>query len=320
MLSRVADSLYWMSRYLERAEHSARLIDTHLNLMLDMSADSSDHRWKRVLTCLPLQSQNAPPIDTQGVIEELTFSTRNRSSIVSCISAARENARQVREQISLEMWMQLNRLFHEVKRARSEGPGAVQSLDFLSSVKDGSMLFQGVTDGTMNHGEGWQFIRLGRCMERAMAITTLLDVHFREFWRSADASDEAADPLEWVGLLKCCTAFEGYCKVYTAKLSPARIAEFLLLDGEFPHSVRFCVERLDSALNVIDAATHSSKGQRVRRLAGRLRSNLEFSQIGEIMAGGLHGYLTSLQKEYATIHTAIYEVYIAYPVEAALEA
>src|SRR5215470_3514166 len=158
MLSRVADSLYWMSRYLERAEHSARLIDTHLSLMLDMSADSGDERWRRVLACLPPQTQAAWPIDAQGVIEELTFSTQNRSSIVSCITAARENARQVREQISSEMWMQLNRLFHQVNRARSEGPGVVQSLDFLNSVKDGSMLFQGITDGTMHHGEGWQFI------------------------------------------------------------------------------------------------------------------------------------------------------------------
>jgi uncharacterized alpha-E superfamily protein len=309
-----------MSRYLERAEHSARLIDTHLNLMLDVSADSADQRWRRVLACLPLQSQNAPPIDTAGVIEELTFSTRNRSSIVSCISAARENARQVREQISSEMWTQLNRLFHEVKRARSEGPVAVQSLDFLNSVKDGSMLFQGITDSTMHHGEGWQFIRLGRHMERAVSTTTLLDVHFREFCRQFDALDEATDPLEWVGLLKCCTAFEGYCKVYTAKLSPARIAEFLLLNEEFPHSVRFCVERLDSALSVIDETTYRRKGAGVRRLAGRLRANLGFSQISEIIAGGLYAYLAGLQKEYASIHSAIYEVYIAYSVEAALEA
>ena len=115
MLSRVADSLYWMSRYLERAEHSARLIDTHLNLMLDMSADSADRRWSRVLACLPFQSQTDPPTETQEIIRVLTFSPRNRSSIVSCIAAARENARQVREQVSSEMWMQLNRLFHEVK-------------------------------------------------------------------------------------------------------------------------------------------------------------------------------------------------------------
>ena len=156
-------------------------------------------------------------------------------------------------------------------------------------------------------------------MERAIAITTLLDVHFRHFQPASDA-DEAADPLEWVGLLKCCTAFEGYCKVYTAKLSPSRIAEFLLLNEEFPHSVRFCVERLDSALTTIDEATYKRKGSPVRRLAGRLRASLGFSQIDEIMAGGLTTYLTGIQKEYAAIHSAIYEAYIGYPIEAALEA
>jgi uncharacterized alpha-E superfamily protein len=320
MLSRVADSLYWMSRYLERAEHSARLIDTHLNLMLDMSADSADRRWLRVLSCLPIQSKGEPPTETQDIIRELTFSTRNRSSIVSCISTARENARQVREQVSSEMWTQLNRLFHEVKRAGSEDLGEVQPLEFLNAVKDGSMLFQGITDSTMNHGEGWQFIRLGRCMERAVATATVLDAHFREFLRPPDALGEAADPLEWVGLLKCCTAFEAYCKVYTAKLSPSRIAEFLLLNAEFPHSARFCVDRVLSALTAIEESTYRRRGESVRRLAGRLRANLEFSQIDEILTAGLHPYLVSIQKECANIHSAIHEVYIAYPIEAALEA
>jgi uncharacterized alpha-E superfamily protein len=320
MLSRVADSLYWMSRYLERAEHSARLIDTHLNLMLDMSADSADHRWRLVLSCLPIQSKGEPPTDTQDIIREMTFSPRNRSSIVSCIAAARENARQVREQVSSEMWTQLNRLFHEVKRAGSEDIGEVQPLEFLNAVKDGSMLFQGITDSTMNHGEGWQFIRLGRCMERCVATAALLDAHFREFLRPPDALGEAADPLEWVGLLKCCTAFEAYCKVYTAKLSPSRIAEFLLLNAEFPHSARFCVDRVLSALTAIEESTYRRKGESVKRLAGRLRAHLEFSQIDEILTAGFHPYLVSIQKECANIHSAIHEVYIAYPIEAALEA
>ena len=218
------------------------------------------------------------------------------------------------------MWTQLNRLFHEVKRAGSEDLGEVQPLEFLNDVKDGSMLFQGITDSTMNHGEGWQFIRLGRCMERAAATAALLDAHFREFLRPPDALGEAADPLEWVGLLKCCTAFEAYCKVYTAKLSPSRIAEFLLLNAEFPHSARFCVDRVLSALTAIEESTYRRKGESVRRLAGRLRAQLEFSQIDEILAGGLHPYLVRIQKECVNIHSAIHEVYIAYPIEAALEA
>ncbi len=320
MLSRVADSLYWMSRYLERAEHAARLIGTHLNLMLDMSAESADERWRLVISCLPTHVPREASTAFPALIRDLTFSARNRYSIVSSISAARENARQVREQISSEMWMQLNRLFHEMKRGSNEGELDAQSLEFLNFVKDGSLLFQGITDSTMNHGEGWQFRRLGRCMERAVATAHLLDVHFREFVHAPDALGEASDPLEWVGLLKCCTAFEAYCKVYTAKLSPPRIAEFLLLNPEFPHSARFCVDRIHSALTAIEQTTYRRKGARVGRIAGRLRASLGFSQIDEIMAGGLHNYLTGIQKECAAIHAAIYEVYIAYPIDAALEA
>src|ERR1700722_16051809 len=251
MLSRVADSLYWMSRYLERAEHAARLIGTHLNLMLDMSVESADERWRLVLSSLPSHLPAENPAVFPNVIRDLTFSARNRSSIVSCIAAARENARHVREQISSEMWMQLNRLFHEMKRGGDEEGLDAQPLEFLNFVKHGSLLFQGITDSTMNHGEGWQFIRLARCMERAIATAHLLAAHFREFVHTPDASGEAADPLEWVGLLRCCTAFEAYCKVYTAKLSPPRIAEFLLLNADFPHSARFCVDHIHSALTAI---------------------------------------------------------------------
>jgi uncharacterized alpha-E superfamily protein len=319
MLSRVADSLYWMSRYLERAEHSARLIDTHLNLMLDMSADSGDRRWRRVLSCLPIQSKGEPPTDTQEIIRELTFSSRNRSSIVSCIAAARENARQVREQVSSEMWTQLNRLFHEVKRAGSEDLGEVQPLEFLNDVKDGSMLFQGITDSTMNHGEGWQFIRLGRCMERCVATAALLDAHFREFLRPPDALGEAADPLEWVGLLKCCTAFEAYCKVYTADLRPDRVAEFLLLNHEFPHSVRFACDQMQQSLEAIHQVTSIKRTASVAKLAGRLRAGLTFTPLEEIVAG-LADFCAEIQKQCARIHAGLYEVYISYQVEAALQA
>ena len=319
MLSRVADSLYWMSRYLERAEHSARLIGTHLNLMLDISTESADTRWRLVVASLPSHHPSEAATAFPHIIRDLTFSHRNRSSIVSCIAAARENARQVREQISSEMWMQLNRLFHEMKRESNEEVDA-QTLEFLNSVKEGSLLFQGITDSTMNHGEGWQFIRLGRCMERAIATAHLLDAHFHEFVYAPDAPGEAPDPLEWVGLLKCCTAFEAYCKVYTAKLSPPRIAEFLLLNPEFPHSARFCVDRIHAALTAIEQTTYRRKGASVGRIAGRLRASLEFSQIDEIMAGGLHNYLIGIQKECSGIHAAISEVYIAYPIDAALEA
>ena len=201
MLSRVADSLYWMSRYLERAEHSARLIDVHLNLMLDASAVSVDLRWARVVESLGSSAMEAG--DGYAITNALAFDAENRLSIVSSISAARENARQVREQTSSEMWEQLNRLYHEVKQSGTEESWETQPDVFLRSVKEGAHLFQGITDSTMSHGDGWSFIQAGRFLERARVITLLLKVHFAEF-----PTFEFGQHLEWLGLLKSCTAFE----------------------------------------------------------------------------------------------------------------
>src|SRR5215210_6198332 len=180
MLSRVADSLYWMSRYLERAEHTARLVDVGLNLMLDQSPASAERRWGRLL-----ESLNAPPqlvglSDPDRITQAMTFEMENETSIVACIASARENLRQVREQISSEMWEQLNRLFIHVKGASMEDIWNTGSHEFFRSVKEGAHLFQGITDATMNHGEGWHFMQVGRSIERASATATLLDAHLNE--------------------------------------------------------------------------------------------------------------------------------------------
>ncbi len=313
MLSRVADSLYWMSRYLERAEHSARVVDVHLNLMLDESSGSTDRRWARVISSLNL----SPGEKVKG--DMYTFAQAHGfDQISSCIVQARENARQVREQISSEMWEQLNRLFLEVRRMGIADVWDEQPLDFLRSVKESSHLFQGITDSTMNHGEGWQFIQAGRFLERAFATAKLLDVHFRDYL-DADGAMDSSMHLEWIGLLRSCTAFEAYCKVYTADLRPERVAEFLLLNSEFPHSIRFAVDQLQQSLECIHDSTSSKKSGRVAKLAGRLRAELSFTPLEEIMAG-LHEFFETVRDQCSQIHTATNQVYVSYQVEAALEA
>jgi len=317
MLSRVADSLYWMSRYLERAEHTGRLVDVHLNLMLDQSAASAEQRWSRVLAALGHPVAPLSQIEPYALAQTLTFDMTNHSSVAACISSARENARQVREQISSEMWEELNRLFHEVKRADMENLWETEPLEFLRVVKEGVHLFHGVTDSTMSHGEGWQFIQFGRYIERASSVAALIDVHFGFF---PAVASEAFDQVEWIGLLRSCTAFESYCKVYTPELKADRIAEFLLLNAEFPHSVRFAVDRVRASLEAIQEFTNSRKADHVSRLAGRLRALLGYGQIHEIMVGGLHSYLTDIQRQCAEINRCAHELYVSYPVEAALEA
>lgn len=321
MLSRTADSLYWMSRYLERAEHAARLLDVHINLALDNTPESAEARWQRVLACLDPATarKGVPQAASEATVDALAFDMSNRNSIVSCIMAARENARQVREQISSEMWEQINRLFHEVRRSGIEERRDAQPLEFLWSVREKSYLFQGITDSTMSHGEGWQFIQLGRFLERASATAIMLDVHFAEFSRMPDWDATLGD-LEWVGLLRSCTAFEAYCKVYTAELRPKRIIEFVLLNEDFPHSVRFSVDHLQRALMSLAQASPSRHADRLRKLAGRLSSSLAFAQIDDVLAGDVHAMLEGVQRQCNQIHIVAHQIYISYSIQSALEA
>jgi len=200
---------------------------------------------------------------------------------------------------------------------RPEEEWILKSHDFFLSVLEGAYLFHGITDATMSHGEGWQFIQLGRYVERADTLTTLLETHFQRMTSALDGTVEGAEYLEWVGLLGGCVALEAYCKAHTAEIRPLRVAEFLLLSPEFPHSIRFAVDRVNAALHMIGDLTQRS-GKLPTRIAGRLRAQLSFSQIEEIMAEGIHSYLQGVRNECAEIHAAIHEIYFDYSVEAEL--
>ena len=318
MLSRVADSLYWMSRFLERAEHTARLIDVHLNQMLDQAGGDANLRWQRLLRSLRT-AQPVEEADAYSVTRSLTFDESNTSSIVSCIASARENARQVREQISSEMWVQLNRLFLQVKQTSMQQIWHAEPHKFLNGVKEEIYLFQGITDATMSHSEGWHFIRVGRFLERTTATAALLDTHFSVFLTEQTGYEsEPLDYLSWVELLRSCASFEAYCKVYTAALRPAQIAEFLLLNAEAPRSIRFACAMMQGALQAIAKSTGVRNPGRAERLAGRLRAMLDYDQIEEILSGDIHEYLESIQRQCALIHNGIYQTYIVYPIEIAL--
>jgi uncharacterized alpha-E superfamily protein len=318
MLSRVADNLYWMSRYLERAENTARLVDVYLNLGLEGSRQNQPSaRWERLLHALHAPIEENQVIDEYNITQMLTFDPQNSNSIVVCISHGRENARHVREKISSEMWTQVNRQYLDVRHTSIDHIWNEQPHDFFRAVKDGVHLFQGITDSTMVHEEGWQFIQLGRYTERVMAIATLLDEHLSAFPLSQQTM-VMDDYFEWLGLLKCFTAFEAYCKVYTADLHPQRIVEFVTFNSEFPHSIRFCVEMLQEALQAISDATGVHKNSRAHRLTGRLRSALRYDQVEDMIARGTHLYLEDIKQQCIQLHDAIYETYITYPIDSAL--
>jgi len=317
MLSRVADSLYWMSRYLERAEHTARMIDVDVQLRLDQSPEASAGRWLRLLEALQAPAPENGTIDAAFLTHILTLDRTNPSAILSCVAAARENLRQVREQSSTEMWEQLNRLYLQVNSTTGGEAWLLHSHVFFRAVQEGAHLFQGVTDSTMSHGEGWQYIQLGRFVERTDALARLIGTHFGRVSHSLDQVVESEEFLEWVGLLKSCAAFEAYCKAYTAEIRPLRVAEFLLLNPEFPHSVRFSVDMVHAALTAIAEMTERKAEQPVR-LAGRLQATLSFSQIEEIMATGAGVYVDSIRRQCGQAHTVIQQVYFDYSAESAL--
>jgi uncharacterized alpha-E superfamily protein len=303
MLSRVADSLYWMARYLERAEHTARLVAVQTEMMLDQHTHAADERWKRILACL---GDPIPAADGDNLTDTLLYDPRCRASIVACISAARENCRQARNEVSSQMWEQLNRMFHEVRRFAGEDTLMAQPIEFLNYVEQGVHLFRGINDSTMSHSEGWHFVEVGQYLERAINTATLLDTHFRQ----------QSTHLEWIGLLRSCTAFEAYLGAHTVDIRPEKAAEFLLLDATFPHSIRFSVDRLNGAMANMPAS--DARGSRATRLAGRLRASLSYIQIEEMMADGIRSHLDEVKRQGSEIHTALVEGYIDYRVDMAL--
>ena len=318
MLSRVADSLYWMSRYIERAEHTARLIDVNLVLMLDQSPAFAHQRWERLTASLTLPL----PEDGHEVAElahSLTFDRENRSSIIQCITGARDNARQVREQLSTEMWVQINRVYLEIGSPRSQELWEQEPHALMRQVIDGLHLFHGIADATMSQGDGWQWMQLGRFLERTTLTSALLETHFSAYLRAQEEDSGVREYLDWVGLLKSCTAFEAYCQVYTADLQPSKVGEFLLLSSKFPRSVRFSGMMLQDALRTIAQMARARKTMHVTRLAGRLASSLDYAEIEEIMAADMLAYLRDIRSQCEQIHVAVQRTYVSPPLEAVLE-
>ena len=249
----------------------------------------------------------------------LVFDTLHPSAVTYCINAARENARQVREEISTEQWQRLNRLYHQMHSAQVQSQFRASISDALASVVDGIHLFKGVSDTTMIHGQGWQFIRLGRYLERAYAIATLLEVYQPSLASPSENEHVGHQYLEQVGLLRCCTAFEAYCQVYTADVTVERILEFLLLNRDFPHAIRYSSgwysptrSNPSSAPAAVDLPMNFIAG------IGRLHAMLGYTTIGEILEGVAASFLHSIRQQCLRVHELLYRYYIQYSIQSAL--
>ena len=318
MLSRVADSLYWMSRYLERAENTVRQLDVTMGLMLDTGGANAETRWQRLLAALGKPVGMEWNGDLESMTRKLVFDSISPASVTFCVNGARENARQAREEISSEQWQRLNRLFHHMHSPNAQSQFNSSINDLLAAVIDGIHLFKGVSDTTMIHGQGWQFIRLGRYLERAYATATMLEVYQEELFNPLERENTGYQYLEMVGLLRCCTSFEAYCQVYTADMVPDRILEFLLLNRDFPHAIRYCV---DGIRHAIDSVEHTGGRRAPDELAagiGRLHAMLGYTTISEILSGDTAAFLHNIREQCLRIHELIYRYYVHYSIQSAL--
>jgi uncharacterized alpha-E superfamily protein len=311
MLSRVADSLYWMNRYIERAEHTARVIAVKLESMIEQAPDDERASWARVVEALQDASWNDLPQDAFAITKRLAFDRENESSLLASLTFARDNARQVREALSNEVWGNLNRLYLHLSAVQGDTIWVHAPAALFRDALDEMQALEGVTYSTLSHGEGWYFLELGKYIERAQLLGRLLDVHFRP-------GGTQPKYFDWLVLLKFCTAFEPYTKLYTASIRPQKIAEFLLFDPEFPHSIRFSIDRLTEALARVAPGAPPARRAAVERLAGRLKASVDFGQIDDLMSGGIATFLSDITRQCEKIHETLFASYITYGAETVL--
>ncbi|UZQ54977.1 alpha-E domain-containing protein [Trichothermofontia sichuanensis B231] len=312
MLSRVADSIYWMNRYVERAENIARFVDVNLHLLLESPTGMAQQWQPLVLTTGDLEffEEHYGEANADNVIQFLTFDEDYPNSIVSCLRSARENARSVREVISSEMWEQLNQFYLMVREA---APGQPLSAlhDFFTEVKLSSHLFAGVMDATLSHNEGWHFGQIGRLLERADKTARILDVKYFILLPSVQDVGTMMDEVQWIALLKSASAFEMYRKRRKHRITPIGVVEFLVLDREFPRAMRFCLLQAERSLHQITGTPAGTWSNPAERALGRLRSELDYITAEEIIQTGLHEFLDSLQLQMNEVGQQIFETFFA---------
>jgi uncharacterized alpha-E superfamily protein len=313
MLSRVADAIYWLNRYIERAENVARFVDVTLQLTLDLPGGTSA-QWAALVQLTGDAARFQERFGTatrDNVVAFLTFDADHPSSIISCIHAARENARAVRESITAEMWEQVNKFYLMLRTAVAAG-GVEAPHDFFTAIKLASQLYVGITDATFSYGDGWHFGRLGRLLERADMTSRLLDVKAAILYPTATGDGMPGNDIQWSAVLRSVGALEMYRQRH-GRITPDRVADFLLLDREFPRAIHACLIKAEESLHGLSGAPLRTFQNTAEQRLGRLRSDLDYAQIQDIMAGGLHAFLHTFQAQLNHIGTAIFDTFFAVP-------
>ena len=314
MLSRIADSLFWLARYTGRAEDTARILDVTFHTLLEQAQQRYAMRWDPILSMAgeeTLFRQLYTEANAHNVFEFLAFNRNNPSSIMQCITKARENARTIRDRISREMWEDLNGLYFTLGGFDPKEETAAGPHRFCGRVIFGSHRFHGVTDATLPHDEGWDFLRIGWALERAEMTARLVDVQYRNLLALSTIGG-APDSHQWMAVLKSVGAYEAYHRQYHSPIDPARVAEMLILNSQHPRSIRYCVTEMQAGLRAISNTGPGSYANEAERLTGKVLEGLRYDRIDDILRGGLHGYLTGLIQMFNTIGEIIARTYFYY--------
>lgn len=312
MLSRVANSIYWLSRYIERAENVARFIDVNLQMMLDLPSGLNE-QWQPLVSISGDDAEFAKRYTAttrENVIKFLALDGENPNSILSCFRAARENARTVREVISSELWEQVNSSYLAVTTAASNQSLIHSPYGFFAEVKKASHLFDGIAGATMLHGEGWHFYRLGRLLERADKTSRLLDVKYFILLPSVTDVGTSLDDIQWAAVLRSASALEMYRKRH-GHIVPEDVVEFLVLDHEFPRSIHYCLTEANDSLHAISGTPTGSYRNSAEQQLGQLRAELAYTDRKQIMSRGLHEFLDTLQTKLNGVDQCIFDIFFA---------
>ena len=294
MLSRVADTIFWMNRYIERAENYARFLDVNFNLSLEMPPDF-DEQWKPLVVItgdMPLFKKYYDKATKSNVIRFLGFDPRNPNSIYSSTCFARENARAIRPELTKEMWEQINSLYHQVKESTAKRQWRRKDpRPYTTEVRKGCQLLYGIFESTTSRSAGWHFGKIGQLIERADKTSRVLDVKYHMLLSTVEGAGSAIDIVQWASLLKTVSGYDMYRKM-AGKLSTHQIAEFLLFDTRFPRSVLGCVNRIKSSL---DRIYGDDMPEDLGHIVNQTIASLDNEEISSVFEEGLHDYVNRVQ-------------------------
>lgn len=316
MLSRVANTFYWMVRYVERADNLARLIDVNRQLLLDSERLDSERLsafWQPIILSTGDQELYQEFYGSTGsadVIRFLTDDKRNPNSITSCIAFARENARTVRDQLSDELWEEINSLYLFSRSPEATHLIVTDPARYYEDIRRCAETFLGIAASTLSRDEAWEFMDLGRHLERADKTTRFLDI--ANYLPSGDDAVSPGGGLHWSAILRSCGALGSY-RTSKRKIDARGVVDFLVFSSIFPRSVRFCIERVDISLHRISGTPRGTFSNEAERETGRLLAELNFGTSDDVSNGGLHDYLDSLQERFNRIGEAIFDTYVLMP-------